>query len=126
VEGSATTGATPSNQIKIRSFTRPIIERTSLMKFIQTLILTLALATSGLAAAEESAAHKTTAVVKSVDKANGKVKLAHEPVKSLNWPAMTMNFSVKDPSLFDKLTPGKKVEIEFVQQGSTSVVTDVQ
>lgn len=96
------------------------------MKFIQTLILTLALATSGLAGAEDAATHRTMAVVKSVDTANGKVKLAHEPVKSLNWPAMTMNFSVKDPALFDKLPVGKKVEVEFVQQGSTSVVTGVK
>jgi Cu(I)/Ag(I) efflux system protein CusF len=96
------------------------------MKFVQTLALILALTTTGLAAAEETAIHKTTAVVKSVDTANGKVKLAHDPVKSLNWPAMTMNFSVKDPALFDKLTPGKKVEVEFMQQGSTSVVTGVK
>ena len=96
------------------------------MKFVQTLVLILALATSGFATAEEPATHKTTAVVKSVDTAGGKVKLAHEPVKSLNWPAMTMNFSVKDPALFDKLPVGKKVEIEFVQLGSTSVVTAVK
>lgn len=76
----------------------------------------------------EAVTHKTTAVVKEVDAANGKVKLAHEPVKSLNWPAMTMKFSVKDkdPALFDKLAVGKKVEIEFVQQGSDYVVTGVK
>ncbi|HET7062057.1 MAG TPA: copper-binding protein [Nitrosospira sp.] len=96
------------------------------MKFIQTLILTLALATPGLGRGEDATTHRTTAVVKSVDTANGKVKLAHEPVRSLNWPAMTMNFSVKEPALFDKLTVGKKVEVEFVQQGSNSVVTGVK
>jgi Cu(I)/Ag(I) efflux system protein CusF len=47
------------------------------------------------------------AVVKGVDAANGKVRLAHEPVKSLNWPAMIMGFSVRDPALFDKLAVGK-------------------
>ena len=96
------------------------------MKFVQTFVLILAFITSGLATAQESAIHKTSAVVKSVDTASGKVKLAHEPVKSLNWPAMTMNFSVKDPALFDKLPVGKKVEVEFVQQGSVSVVTAVK
>ena len=74
----------------------------------------------------EAVTHKTTAVVKGVDTANGKVKLAHEPVKSLNWPGMTMGFSVKDPALFDKLVVGKKVEVEFVQQGSDYVVTAVK
>lgn len=74
----------------------------------------------------EAATHKTTAVVKGIDAASGKVKLAHEPVKSLNWPAMTMGFSVKDPALLDKLVVGKKVEVEFVQQGSDYVITAVQ
>lgn len=74
----------------------------------------------------EAATHKTTAVIKAVDAANGKVKLAHEPVKSLNWPAMTMGFSVKDPALFNKLAVGKKVEVEFVQQGSDYVITAVK
>ncbi|MGH8806432.1 MAG: copper-binding protein [Noviherbaspirillum sp.] len=70
--------------------------------------------------------HKTTAVVKSVDAANGKVTLAHEPVKSLNWPAMTMGFAVKDNMLLDKLAVGKKVNVEFIQQGSDYVVTAVK
>jgi Cu(I)/Ag(I) efflux system periplasmic protein CusF len=70
--------------------------------------------------------HQMKAVVKAVDAANGKVTLAHEPVKSLNWPAMTMNFSVKDKALFDNLPVGKRVEVEFVQQGSDYVVTRVK
>jgi Cu(I)/Ag(I) efflux system protein CusF len=70
--------------------------------------------------------HQMKAVVKAVDATNGKVTLAHEPVKSLNWPAMTMNFSVKDKALFDNLAVGKKVEVEFVQQGSDYVVTRVK
>lgn len=70
--------------------------------------------------------HKAVAVVKEVDAVNGKVTLAHEPVKSLKWPAMTMSFSVKDKMLFDKLVVGKKVHVEFMQQGSDYVVTAVQ
>jgi Cu(I)/Ag(I) efflux system protein CusF len=64
--------------------------------------------------------------VKKVDKDQGKVTLAHEAVKSLKWPAMTMAFSVKDQSLFDKLAAGKKVNVEFVKQGSEYVVTAVK
>jgi Cu(I)/Ag(I) efflux system periplasmic protein CusF len=70
--------------------------------------------------------HQMKAVVKAVDATNGKVTLAHEPVKSLNWPAMTMGFSVKDKALFDNLAVGKKVEVEFIQQGSDHVVTRVK
>jgi Cu(I)/Ag(I) efflux system protein CusF len=70
--------------------------------------------------------HQMKAVVKAVDAANGKVTLAHEPVKSLNWPAMTMGFSVKDKALFDNLPVDKKVEVEFIQQGSDYVVIGVK
>lgn len=108
------------------------------MKFTPILVLILAFSASGLATAQsgagrdkaatssETARHRTVALVKAVDTANGKVKLAHEPVKSLNWPAMTMNFSVKDPALFDQLAVGKKVEVEFIQEGSASIITAVK
>jgi Cu(I)/Ag(I) efflux system protein CusF len=39
---------------------------------------------------------------------------------------MTMGFAVNDKSLFDKLAVGKKVAVEFVQQGSNYVVTEVK
>jgi Cu(I)/Ag(I) efflux system protein CusF len=70
--------------------------------------------------------HKTAAVVKAIDPAKGKVTLAHGPVKSLNWPAMTMGFTIKDKALFDKLAVGKKVDVEFTRQGSDYVVTAVK
>ena len=70
--------------------------------------------------------HETQAVVKGVDAANGKVTLAHEPVKSLGWPAMTMGFVVKDKALFDKLPFGKRVHVEFAKEASNYVVTSVK
>lgn len=74
----------------------------------------------------ENAAHKATGVVKRVDRAKGTVALAHDPVASLKWPAMTMSFTVKNPSLFDKLPAERKVEFEFVQQGRDYVITSVK
>lgn len=73
-----------------------------------------------------STVHKTSAVVKAVDSANGKVTLAHDQVKTLNWPAMTMTFGVKDKSLLDKLAVGKNVDVEFTKQGSNYVVSAVK
>jgi Cu/Ag efflux protein CusF len=70
--------------------------------------------------------HQTTGVVKAVNPANGTVTLAHEPVPSLKWPAMTMGFAVNDKSLFDKFAVGKKVAVDFVQKGSDYVVTAVR
>lgn len=70
--------------------------------------------------------HEAVGTVKSVDPAAGTVTLAHGPVKSLNWPAMTMGFTVKDKALFNKLSVGKKVDVEIVQQDSKYVITTVK
>jgi len=77
-------------------------------------------------AAGAQATHKATGVVKKVDPKAGTVTLAHDPVKSLNWSAMTMSFTVKDKALLDKLAIDKKAEIEFVQQGKDYVITSVK
>jgi Cu/Ag efflux protein CusF len=74
----------------------------------------------------KGAVHKTSAVVKAVDQANGNVTLAHDQVKTLNWPAMTMTFGVKDKSLLDKLTVGKRVDVEFTQQESNYIISAVK
>jgi Cu/Ag efflux protein CusF len=68
------------------------------------------------------AVHKATGVVKNVDAGNGKVTLEHGPVKTLNWPAMTMTFGVKDKGLLDKLRIGQHVQVEFQGQGSSYVI----
>ena len=70
--------------------------------------------------------HKAVGVVKSVDPKAGTVTLDHEPVKSMNWPAMSMAFQVKDKALMDKLTAKKKVEVEFEQHGKDHVITSVK
>ena len=70
--------------------------------------------------------HKAFAVVKSIDVANGKVVLAHEPVKSLNWPAMTMSFGVKDKTLLEKFVVGGKVNVLFNKQDNDYVITKVK
>lgn len=70
--------------------------------------------------------HKAVGVVKAIDTKAGTVTVAHGPVPSLNWDAMTMTFDVKDKGLLKKFTQGKKVEFEFVEQGENYVVTGVK
>lgn len=77
-------------------------------------------------AASSQMTHKAMGTVKKVDAKTGVVTLAHEPVKSMNWPAMTMGFKVKDKLLMDKLGDGKKVEVEFIQDDKDYVITAVK
>jgi Cu(I)/Ag(I) efflux system periplasmic protein CusF len=70
--------------------------------------------------------HRAVGVVKKVDRKASTVTIAHEPVKSMNWPAMNMTFQVKDKSMLDKLRAGKKVEVEFDQRGKDYVITSAK
>lgn len=70
--------------------------------------------------------HTAIGTVMKADAKAGKMTLAHGPVASLNWPAMTMSFKVKDKALWKKLEDGMKVEVEFKKQGADYVVTGVK
>lgn len=70
--------------------------------------------------------HHAVGIVKKVDKAKNRVTIAHEPVASLHWPAMTMSFAVKDEKLFNKFAEGKKVEFDFVQEGGVSSIVSAR
>jgi Cu/Ag efflux protein CusF len=61
------------------------------------------------------------AVVKKIDKAAGKVALAHAAQKD-GMPAMTMVYRVKDASWLDKLQIGQKVRFATDPADSMSVV----
>jgi Cu(I)/Ag(I) efflux system protein CusF len=74
----------------------------------------------------QAQAHKASGTVTKVDRIANKVTIAHGPVQSLKWPAMTMNFLVKDKALLDRLSSGKKVEFEFVQQGRDYVIVSAK
>ena len=115
------------------------------MKSLKAAIITLALAAIAPALAQADAmqgmrmgmdkdpakgakatVHQATGVVRNVDAGTGKVTLAHGPVKTLNWPAMTMTFGVRDKSLLDKLSVGKHVQVAFEKQGEGFVITSVK
>jgi len=70
--------------------------------------------------------HIATGTVTAMDKAGGKVTIAHGPVQTMKWPPMTMTFGVKDKALLEKFSPGKKVDFEFMQMGSDYIVTSAK
>lgn len=70
--------------------------------------------------------HHAIGIVKKVDAKAGVVTLAHEPVQSMKWPAMTMGFQVQDKMLLDKLAVGQKVNFDFIQGTKGYVVTAVK
>jgi Cu(I)/Ag(I) efflux system membrane fusion protein len=59
--------------------------------------------------------HKGQGTVNRVDKNAGKINLSHDAIASLNWPAMTMDFQVRDKALLEGVKPGARVDFEVAQ-----------
>lgn len=83
-------------------------------------VLAMILAPGGLAADEAAAgaAHAGRGTIKSIDSEQGTLRMEHEPIPSLKWPKMTMNFKAHDPALLRDLKPGTEVEFELMKFGS--------
>ena len=64
-----------------------------------------------------------TGVVQGVDKANGKVKLTHDPIAALGWPRMTMDFRLKDSALAEKVKEGDPVAFSLEKSASGYVIS---
>lgn len=64
--------------------------------------------------------------VKKVDKDAGKVTIKHGPLASLDMPAMTMVFRVKDPAMLDQMKTGDTIRFKAEKLGGNYTVTEVQ
>jgi Cu/Ag efflux protein CusF len=62
--------------------------------------------------------HKAVGVLNAVDAVAGSVTITHEPVASLKWPAMKMDFVLANPALVAGLKPGVAITFEFVERGA--------
>jgi Cu/Ag efflux protein CusF len=91
---------------------------TSLKKLISVVAL-VALAPLALAA------DLTEGEVRKIDKDAKKITLKHAEIKSLDMPAMTMVFQVKDPALLDAVKPGDKVKFVVEMVGTAMVITEI-
>lgn len=67
---------------------------------------------TALARLEGETRHRGTGKVTALDPAQGRIELEHDPIPSLGWPQMTMEFAVKDRAALAKLKKGDVVEFE--------------
>ena len=79
--------------------------------------LTAAPADGAAKPAKGKVSHLATGTLEAVDARSGTVTVAHAPVASLNWPAMTMDFILANPGQVATLKPGTPVDVEFVERG---------
>ncbi|HGW6105589.1 TPA: cation efflux system protein CusF [Citrobacter werkmanii] len=76
-------------------------------------------------AAQQEQRISATGVIEAVDMESKKVTIKHDPIPAVNWPAMTMRFTLVADTRADDIKPGDKVAFTFVQQGNISVLRDI-
>lgn len=80
----------------------------------------------GPAWAQPAATDMADGEVRKVDKEAAKLTLKHGEIKSLDMPAMTMVFQVRDKAVLDSLKPGDKVRFKAVNDGGKYTVTEIR
>ncbi len=64
----------------------------------------------------KGSSHQAEGKIDAIDATAGTVSIAHGPVDSLKWPAMTMDFTLANSSLIGTLKPGATVAFTFVER----------
>ncbi|HYW56626.1 MAG TPA: copper-binding protein [Polaromonas sp.] len=77
-------------------------------------------------AAATASADMAEGEVRKVDKDTKKITIKHGVIKSMDMPAMTMVFQVKDAALLDKVKAGDKIRFSAGQTSGAIVVTEIQ
>jgi Cu/Ag efflux protein CusF len=79
----------------------------------------------GAAAAGLSApGYSAVGTVQDIDRNARSVTIAHQPVPSLGWPAMTMTFKVTEAMPLDRFVKGQQVAFEFAEHDGSYEVSN--
>ena len=79
-----------------------------------------------LKAAMAAATDLTDGEVRKVDLELNKLTLRRAEIKSLDMPAMTMVFVVKDNAMIEKLKAGDKIKFKAISEAGKYTVTEIQ
>jgi Cu(I)/Ag(I) efflux system periplasmic protein CusF len=85
-----------------------------------------ALLLAGIALAVPALAQTFDGEVRKIDKAQQKISLAHGDIKSLDLPAMTLAYRVKDPAWLDVVQTGDKVKFSAERINGQLMLTAIR
>ena len=63
--------------------------------------------------------------VKSIAENHESLRIFHDPISALKWPAMNMEFTVKDHDLIHSLEVGDRVKFEFISSESGNMIVKI-
>lgn len=68
----------------------------------------------------------TDGEIRKVDKDAKKITIKHGPLQSLDMPAMTMVFQVRDPAMLEQVKAGDKVKFQAEKVGGAFTITRLE
>ncbi len=77
-------------------------------------------------AAADTSAALSEGTVKKVDKAAGKITIAHGPLVNLDMPPMTMVFRAADAAMLEQVKAGDKIRFSAERVGGVFTVTALE
>lgn len=81
---------------------------------------------NGVATAPAQSAVQSHSGTGTVESLSGQqVTISHGPIKSLEWPAMSMPFTAKDAAVLQGIKAGDRVAFTLTQSGNESVLTSI-
>lgn len=95
------------------------------MKNVASCVALIALLGASPFAFAGETVHSGVGTVRSVDPGKGVVTLTHGQITDHNMAGMTMDFTITDKRLFDRLQPGKQIAFEFVKERTRNVISAV-
>lgn len=110
------------------------------MRLISSLIIsTLFITVNTFAMGDEHSSHgdstsvaiskqaiEATGTVKSIAANHESLRIFHDPIPSLKWPAMNMEFKVKDHDLTHMLKVGDKVKFSFFREEADNIIVKIE
>ncbi len=78
------------------------------------------------AQAQPATKHLSEGEIRKLDKPGRKMVIKHGPLANLDMPPMTMEFSVKDAALLDKVKTGQKVRFRAEMVGGKVTVVALE
>ncbi|WP_410210838.1 copper-binding protein [Aquirhabdus sp.] len=80
---------------------------------------------SRMTSAKDAKVAHGVGIIRSIDDKSGMIVLNHQPIKELNWPAMSMGFKVADHKLLGGVKAGQQVNFELTSEGTKQIVTAI-
>lgn len=65
-------------------------------------------------------------IIKAIDMDSKKITIAHEAIPAVNWPPMTMRFTITPQTQLNNVKDGDSVDFTFVQQGNLSLLQEIR